>query len=136
MKPRQIVDLAGFSRCCSVSVQAGRLSVMTEPQVSGRTVDDQTRCVHHATLLDVVALKFGCCEQYYPCFRCHDEMADHQRQPWPNDRNDEPAVLCGVCKTELLVAQYMLAERCPACSAAFNPGCSAHYGIYFEAPGD
>lgn len=108
---------------------------MAQPQVYGRTVDDETRCVHYATPLDVVALKFGCCERYYPCFMCHDEMADHQRQPWPRARLHEPAVLCGVCRTELVVEQYMSAEQCPACRAAFNPGCSLHYEIYFEHEG-
>lgn len=108
---------------------------MTEPQVYGLTVDDQTRCVHYATARDVVALKFGCCERYFPCFYCHDETADHRRQPWPKSRLSEPAVLCGVCKTELIIEQYLNAVRCPACHTEFNPGCSAHYGIYFERPG-
>jgi len=75
---------------------------MTEPCVYGRTVDHQTRCVHYATVRDIVALKFGCCERYYPCVQCHDETADHPRQPWPSHRDHEPAVLCGLCKTELL----------------------------------
>ena len=107
---------------------------MAEPQVYGLTVDDQTRCVHYATPLDIVALKFGCCERYYPCFHCHDETADHQRQPWPVHRAAEPAVLCGACKAELVTGQYMHADHCPECGETFNPGCSAHYGIYFENP--
>lgn len=107
---------------------------MTAPQVFGHLVDEHTRCVHYATDLDVVALKFGCCERYYPCFQCHDETADHARQPWPADRADEPAVLCGVCKTELLIRQYVQTDRCPQCRALFNPGCSAHYELYFQTP--
>lgn len=107
---------------------------MTNQQVYGKVVDPQTRCVHYATQLDIVALKFGCCERYYPCFQCHDETADHPRRPWPRTRADEAAVLCGVCRTELVISQYMDAEQCPVCASAFNPGCSAHYDLYFERP--
>ncbi|OAV63128.1 CHY zinc finger protein [Enteractinococcus helveticum] len=107
---------------------------MAEPKVYGLLVDEQTRCAHYATALDIVALRFGCCERYYPCYQCHDATADHPRQPWPNTRAQEPAVLCGVCKSELLIAQYMHKDRCPLCHAAFNPGCSAHYDLYFEQP--
>ncbi|MFD6815073.1 CHY zinc finger protein [Enteractinococcus coprophilus] len=107
---------------------------MTEPKVYGPLVDDQTRCKHYATVLDIVALRFGCCERYYPCYKCHDETADHRRQPWPNDRAGEPAVLCGVCKRELLIAQYIYQDHCPFCRSSFNPGCSAHYDLYFEQP--
>src|SRR5690625_7758669 len=84
---------------------------MTAPKVYGRPVDDQTRCVHYATELDIVALKFGCCEQYYPCFQCHDETADHPRKPWPRNRSNEPAILCGTCKSELLVTEYMAVDQ-------------------------
>src|SRR5690625_652041 len=107
---------------------------MTTQRVHGKLVDNQTRCVHYATPLDIVALKFGCCERYYPCFKCHDETADHPRRPWPHTRADEPAVLCGVCRTELVIGQYMYTEKCPACGSGFNPGCSVHYDIYFEPP--
>ncbi len=107
---------------------------MITPQVYGKTVDDETRCVHYASARDIVALKFGCCERYYPCFKCHDETADHKRRPWPVTRSTEPAVLCGACKSELFVSQYIDLDHCPACNAAFNPGCTAHYDRYFEEP--
>ena len=41
-------------------------------------------------------------------------------------------VLCGVCRTELTIEKYMDAGfTCPACGAAFNPGCAHHYHLYF-----
>ena len=39
------------------------------------------------------------------------------------------SVLCG---TELSVHAYLTCEsRCPACAAAFNPGCHTHRHLYF-----
>ncbi|WP_290814015.1 CHY zinc finger protein [Halovivax sp.] len=101
--------------------------------VRGVDVDAETRCAHYDGDRDVVALKFACCESYHPCFRCHESVADHEAEPWPRVRFDEPAVLCGVCGTELTPPAYLDAEhRCPACDAPFNPGCEAHADRYFE----
>ncbi|WP_430297767.1 CHY zinc finger protein [Sinomonas sp. B1-1] len=47
-------------------------------RVFGATVDDQTRCVHYRTEVDVVAIKFACCLRYYPCHLCHAEDTDHE----------------------------------------------------------
>ncbi|AFZ74217.1 CHY zinc finger protein [Natronobacterium gregoryi] len=101
--------------------------------VRGVDVDPDTRCAHYHTDRDVVAFKFACCETYWPCFRCHEEIADHDAVPWPRARFDEPTVLCGVCRTELTVPAYREADyRCPSCNVAFNPGCAAHADLYFE----
>ncbi|APX00064.1 hypothetical protein CHINAEXTREME_10915 [Halobiforma lacisalsi AJ5] len=101
--------------------------------VRGVDVDPDTRCAHYHTDRDVVAFKFACCETYYPCFRCHEEVADHEAVPWPRARFDEPSVLCGVCRSEFAVPGYLEADyRCPSCDAAFNPGCAAHADLYFE----
>ncbi|WP_332897855.1 CHY zinc finger protein [Haladaptatus sp. CMSO5] len=103
------------------------------PEVRGVGVDSETRCAHYDTARDVVALKFACCETYYPCFQCHEAVANHDAVVWPHDRFDEPAVLCGVCDTELSVTAYLDADdACPACGAEFNPGCRSHYDRYFE----
>jgi len=103
----------------------------------GVAVDGETRCAHYASPVDVVAMRFGCCETYFPCFRCHEATTDHEARPWPGDRFDEPAVLCGACRSELSVTEYRSAdEECPACGAAFNPDCRGHYDRYFEQPGD
>lgn len=101
--------------------------------VYGVDVDSETRCAHYRTERDVVAFRFACCERYYPCFRCHEAVADHEAVPWPRDRFDEPSVLCGGCATELTVPDYLAADYdCPSCGAPFNPGCAKHADLYFE----
>ena len=99
----------------------------------GTGVDAETRCAHYDGPTDRVALRFGCCEAYYPCYRCHEEAAGHAPEPWPLARFDEPAVLCGACRTALTARAYLdSGYACPACGAAFNPGCAAHRDRYFE----
>jgi uncharacterized CHY-type Zn-finger protein len=99
--------------------------------VRGVGLDDDTRCVHYATERDVVAIRFGCCEAYYACFRCHQELADHDAVPWPVDRREEPAVRCGACGTPMSAPAYVSTDTCPECGTAFNPNCERHYGRYF-----
>ena len=102
----------------------------------GVAVDDQTRCAHYDEAWDVIALRCGCCETYHPCHRCHDEAAGLPARPWPRARFDEPAVLCGACSTTLTARAYLgAADACSVCGAAFNPGCAAHHGLYFEGEG-
>ena len=99
----------------------------------GIEVDGETRCRHWNSEVDVIALKFACCETYYPCFECHAETTGHEPRRWPEDRFDEPAVLCGVCGTTLSVEAYLdCEESCPACESSFNPGCRNHHHRYFE----
>jgi uncharacterized CHY-type Zn-finger protein len=101
-------------------------------QIRGEPVDGQTRCVHYSSDRDVVAIRFACCDGFYPCHRCHAETADHAAQVWPAERRDEHAVLCGVCGRTLTISAYLsAADRCPHCGAAFNPGCRAHRHLYF-----
>ncbi len=102
------------------------------PRVLGPTVDVQTRCVHYRTALDVIAIRFACCDEYYPCHLCHEAAADHLAQTWPAAARDRHAVLCGVCGTELTIAEYRQVDGCPACAAPFNPGCSLHAHFYFD----
>ena len=99
----------------------------------GVDVDPETRCAHWESPVDVIALRFGCCETYYPCASCHDAVTDHEAEPWPRDRFDEPAVLCGVCRETLPAREYLDGDdACPHCGAAFNPGCRRHRDRYFE----
>lgn len=99
----------------------------------GVGVDAETRCHHYQTAKDVIAIKFACCETYYPCFQCHEAIADHEPTQWPCDRCTEPAVLCGSCRTELTVTEYFdAAHQCPHCDSDFNPGCYSHRSLYFE----
>jgi uncharacterized CHY-type Zn-finger protein len=102
-------------------------------EIFGKLVDDQTRCEHYHSPLDIIAIKFKCCSKYYPCFKCHEESSDHQAEVWKKDEWDLKAILCGVCKTELSINEYIQsANKCPNCSSFFNPGCSNHYHFYFE----
>nr|WP_203585977.1 CHY zinc finger protein [Subtercola lobariae] len=97
----------------------------------GAVVDEQTRCIHYHSALDVIAIKFACCGDYYPCHLCHEEAAGHPARTWPVAAFDTPAVLCGVCDSELTIAEYLGVDDCPRCGAFFNPGCRLHSHLYF-----
>lgn len=105
-------------------------------EVRGVEVDGRTRCAHYATDRDVVAIRLACCDAFYPCFRCHEAVADHSAERLPADRFDEPAVLCGACGETLAASTYLDLDAaepaCPACDAGFNPGCADHHDRYFE----
>jgi uncharacterized CHY-type Zn-finger protein len=109
-----------------------------EQQVRGVEVGPETRCAHYDTERDVVALRFACCEAYYPCFRCHEATADHEaiadhEVSRLSVDSSASAVLCGVCGAELTPREFVAGEhRCPDCDAAFNPGCADHYDQYFR----
>lgn len=104
-----------------------------EVPLRGVEVDANTRCAHYDGPTDVVALRCGCCETYHPCHRCHEAVTGREATPWPRVRFGEPAVLCGACGATLTAPAYLDAgHACPACGAAFNPGCAAHHDRYFE----
>jgi len=100
--------------------------------VFGRVIDDETRCKHYYSERDIVAIRFRCCGKYYPCYLCHNESENHQIRVWKREEFDAKAILCGSCKQELSINEYLHAPRCPYCKAAFNPGCSLHYHLYFD----
>ena len=108
---------------------------LTRPTVLGVDLDDETRCAHWRSALDIVAIKMRCCGEYYACKDCHEALADHAVRVWPRAEWTETAILCGACGVELSIAAYMESgDRCPTCRAPFNPGCRTHYHFYFEAP--
>jgi len=101
--------------------------------VKGKVIDNQTRCSHYHTDLDIIAIKFKCCNIYYPCYTCHKESADHEAVTWPENEWDKKAILCGVCSHELTVKEYMASNNtCPLCQSSFNPNCKKHYDLYFS----
>jgi uncharacterized CHY-type Zn-finger protein len=105
----------------------------TRPPIRGVNLDERTRCAHWHSPLDVIAIKMKCCGIYYACKDCHVELAGHAIQTWRKTEWQTAAVLCGVCGNEQTIRQYMdCANSCPACGAAFNPGCRNHYHFYFE----
>lgn len=101
-------------------------------RILGSTVDHQTRCIHYRTELDVVAIRFRCCGEFYPCHRCHEESVDHPVVVWPASEWDAEAILCGVCDTVLPISRYLEVDGCPSCGAPFNPRCRLHKHLYFE----
>lgn len=102
-------------------------------RVVGIDVDEATRCGHYHTDVDVIAIRFPCCDTYYPCRECHDAVADHPAQVWGKEQFGERAILCGACGEQLTVSGYLEAQdHCPACDHGFNPGCSLHYDLYFD----
>lgn len=101
--------------------------------LSGYLVDEYTRCIHYQSEKDVIAIRFKCCGVYYPCYDCHEKLAGHKALPWQKGEYNQLAVLCGVCKNQLTITEYLgSANHCPCCGAAFNPNCSKHYHLYFE----
>jgi uncharacterized CHY-type Zn-finger protein len=101
-------------------------------EVYGIDVDEQTRCGHWHSPLDIIAIKFKCCGHWYPCFDCHTAVADHEPSVWPSSEFGAKAILCGACGYQLAINEYLAADNsCPTCAAAFNPGCAKHYDLYF-----
>jgi uncharacterized CHY-type Zn-finger protein len=100
--------------------------------VKGKVIDNQTRCSHWHSDLDIIALKFKCCNTYYPCYSCHAEDVDHEATTWEIVERDQKAILCGVCGKELTINEYMGSNNiCPNCQSLFNPNCKKHYDLYF-----
>lgn len=102
-------------------------------QLKGKLTDNETRCVHYNSPLDIIAIKFKCCATYYPCYECHAEETGHPAQVWKKDEYEANAILCGNCKKEMSITTYLQSNnQCPYCKAVFNPNCSKHYHLYFE----
>jgi len=102
--------------------------------IQGSLLDDQSRCTHWHSPLDIVAIKFACCGEFYACYQCHQEAAGHVPRRWPKASfATESAILCGACRSALTIAQYMRGDpACPNCQAPFNPRCALHWTLYFE----
>ena len=102
-------------------------------KVQGKLTDEYTKCQHYHSPLDIIAIKFKCCNTYYACIHCHEELADHHLQQWRKEEFDTKAILCGSCKQELSINEYFDCNyQCPNCAAHFNPKCSNHNHYYFE----
>ncbi len=102
-------------------------------EVQGATVDDETRCEHHDSERDVVAFRFRCCGDWYPCRACHDGFTEHPAETWGPGDLGEHAVLCGACRSTMTIDTYLACGHvCPFCGTGFNPGCQQHWERYFE----
>jgi uncharacterized CHY-type Zn-finger protein len=122
------VDRAPGTRAAAESRAA---EVADDMVVRGPAIDAETRCIHYGSALDIVALRAPCCDAWYPCHLCHAAVADHPLEAIPRAEHHLPAALCGVCRATMSVPEYLAAESCPSCGAAFNPGCAAHAHLYF-----
>ena len=102
------------------------------PLVHGIEVDAETRCAHWRSKLDVIAIRMKCCGLYYACKDCHEALAGHAIEAWPESEWHIKAVLCGVCGREMSIREYLACnDACPFCNAPFNPGCRHHHHFYF-----
>ena len=105
----------------------------SEANVHGVDVDAETRCAHWHSPLDIIAVKFKCCGEWYSCHECHRALANHDPVVWLNEEFEEQAILCGACNSQLTISEYLECDsRCPQCRAGFNPACANHYDLYFE----
>lgn len=105
--------------------------VVGDALVHGVEVDARTRCAHYRSVVDIVAIQFRCCLEWYCCLHCHERMAGHPIRAWQADETTTEAVLCGECGERMTIAQYLGADRCPRCAATFNAGCALHHPVYF-----
>jgi uncharacterized CHY-type Zn-finger protein len=102
-------------------------------EVNGVDVDLETRCAHYHAPNDIIAIKFACCDKWFPCHQCHAERADHTASLWSREQFDKRAVLCGACGHQLTIREYLdSGSVCPRCGRQFDPGCARHHHFYFE----
>ncbi|KAF3911273.1 hypothetical protein AA313_de0206442 [Arthrobotrys entomopaga] len=104
-----------------------------ETVIHGLEVGSRTECAHWHSDHDIIAIRHKCCGEFYACVACHEALADHQPIVWPKEERHVKAVRCGNCGKVLTIAEYLSSDSiCPSCQAAFNPGCSKHFTLYFE----
>ncbi|RLV91211.1 Helper of Tim protein 13 [Spathaspora sp. JA1] len=109
-------------------------SITPSITLQGQLTDKHTRCIHYHSKLDIIALKFKCCQIYYPCFKCHQELTNHKVSRYnSNDLATVKVILCGECFHELSFDEYKNNNmKCVYCHNNFNPGCSLHLDLYFD----
>ena len=77
--------------------------------VRGSSVNKRTHCAHYYSHRDVVAVKFKCCDTFYACIHCHEELAGHTPVVWGKDERETHAIFCGKCQKTLSIAEYACA---------------------------
>ena len=100
-------------------------------RVFGLEIDEETRCLHYHSDLDIVALKCWVCQDYFSCYQCHDALRDHPFVAYPSKQKSDKVVLCGACRAELTIQDYQEKMACSFCQRQFNPACQKHHSIYF-----
>ncbi|HGH8293896.1 TPA: CHY zinc finger protein [Streptococcus pyogenes] len=94
----------------------------------GIDLDQEYRCLHYHTPLDIVGLKCAFCQTYYACYHCYDQLTDHAFVP--TGHQETSPVICGHCRKLLSLAEYGCGCY-PYCQSPFNPACHRHKDIYF-----
>ncbi|OCK79629.1 zinc finger CHY domain-containing protein [Lepidopterella palustris CBS 459.81] len=108
-------------------------STAPAPTIHGLALSPQTQCLHYSSPLDIIAIKMACCNAFYACITCHSSLTTHAVELWGKDQRGEKAVLCGICRHVLSIDEYMACGgACTSCGNGFNPGCKAHWGMYWE----
>ncbi|KAH3900132.1 Hot13p SCDLUD_003100 [Saccharomycodes ludwigii] len=102
--------------------------------ISGKLVDEKSRCIHWHGDLDIIALKFKCCPNtYYSCYTCHQELCNHKVEKYNRLDNKVNLIICGNCRKEFTFQEYVTSDyKCLNCKQKFNPGCKLHYDMYFK----
>ena len=102
-------------------------------KVKGDLLNEYTGCKHYHSPVDIIAIKFKCCDEYYACYYCHQELAGHDAVVWKKEEFETLAIYCGKCHNEMTIQQYFDSNYiCPFCQSHFNPKCSNHNHLYFE----
>ncbi|CCC71641.1 hypothetical protein NCAS_0H03310 [Naumovozyma castellii] len=107
--------------------------------IHGDLIDNESRCTHWHSNLDIISLKFKCCPGiYWACYQCHQEQTTHPLQKFDLILDkDVPVIICGHCYQQMTFDQYQHFNAknqlsCSHCNALFNPGCQLHYHLYFD----
>lgn len=101
-------------------------------EVHGCLLDQESRCVHYHSKLDIISLQCYNCKKYYACYSCHDSIENHSFDPYPLSLIYDKPILCGVCYQGLTYQEYQETLSCPSCFSPFNPGCQKHKERYFK----
>lgn len=96
-------------------------------------MDREGRCKHYHSALDIVAIKFKCCNEFYSCIYCHLESENHTPSKWSYSEFHVEAIFCGSCQSKMSISAYLACNyECPNCHSPFNPKCKNHNHFYFE----
>ena len=102
-------------------------------KVDGVEISSHAQCKHYFSISDILAIQLPCCETYYSCIFCHDELAKHAAEKWSFDQQKSEAMYCGKCKSIFSIENYLAnPTNCPNCKSAFNSNCKNHYEYYFD----
>jgi biotin transport system substrate-specific component len=102
----------------------------TSRDIYGYITDDEGRCIHYASKLDIIANRCGKCGRFYSCYKCHDMAESHPFSPVDSKEND--SVMCGVCGSLYSYDEYSSLVKCRKCLSFFNPRCALHKSCYVK----